>query len=978
MDDGHGRGPDKDDGFRHKPKVKEKFAEPVSWLVGRDLIAGLKWIALYTAFKGKIDPRDWMRGNVFPRFGDDDRATDFWRQQKERQWRWKVDNVCFWEKHRQRQANENPGAPDFWRRGEGTADEEFWFDYIADSGDGQMAVYNVAYLCLSDLWTKPDAPVGAPVCFEETERFKEELGGDAMLLPRGQFLFVGGDTSYHIADYASLVARFQLPFRWAFAGVRRRLAERDHLTPTPDEQGRIPVKDGERIIASDSEPRRPIFGIPGNHDYYDLLHGFNRQFRAPAVTVENRHRLPPHMRGLRPQLTLPGFVRRQQASYVAVHLPFRWWFWGLDTEVSKLDVRQQTFFAGLRRGKLPDKLIVATPEPTTVFRKRKADDDRNVEAYVVQLRLKQPFLAAKGEPPGKCRLDLSGDVHHYARYYGPDTSGLGGELSSDRYASVVAGGGGAFHHPTETHIEGPKAITEQVLYPDPVTSHQLVAKRLFDLRNIRAGGYVWLFGMVIAAALYFAVTVPSTSRRFFEWIMSRVDGALPRLPRLGQLSLSFTPEQGDFVNSVCQSVPTGAAPVRFVAPAFLLLAALGFVVFAIARFVRILKRVNEALVLMDETPLPDESIASVQTGDEGDAAAVEEPPITYGGLLDIGLCLASALALYVAGVWRYVGRAHDIDPFDSSLLVLYHVLLALGLVVLSVQNSGWLAQLAKFSGSAAESKARYVPATLLGAAAAATAFFGVWMFGRYSAACTLSDSLAALVFLGLLAALIGAGAFVAGELQGGGGKLLLGLVGLWHGLLQLVAPLWLVRLGDWRALVLALFLIVVFSGLSVPFTRIRVDGLGARAMRKLGGGRGGPLLVLWVTYGLIMLGLPLAFHERTVTAGGYSTFLPAPDASAWLVFFAGLAAALGLGFLLSMSWLSWYFAVSLGFQGHNNEVGGAARIEQFKHIVRLRVRRDDLTAYVIAFDEPQVDGATLKPRLIDVFTLTTKAGRHIR
>ncbi len=28
------------------------------------MIASLKWILLYTAFKGKIDPRDWMNADV--------------------------------------------------------------------------------------------------------------------------------------------------------------------------------------------------------------------------------------------------------------------------------------------------------------------------------------------------------------------------------------------------------------------------------------------------------------------------------------------------------------------------------------------------------------------------------------------------------------------------------------------------------------------------------------------------------------------------------------------------------------------------------------------------------------------------------------------------------------------------------------------------------------------------------------------------
>jgi hypothetical protein len=29
---------------------------------------------------------------------------------------------------------------------------------------------------------------------------------------------------------------------------------------------------------------RPIFGIPGNHDYYDMLDGFRRQFREPTIS----------------------------------------------------------------------------------------------------------------------------------------------------------------------------------------------------------------------------------------------------------------------------------------------------------------------------------------------------------------------------------------------------------------------------------------------------------------------------------------------------------------------------------------------------------------------------------------------------------------------------------------------------------------------------------------------------------------------
>lgn len=78
------------------------------------------------------------------------------------------------------------------------------------------------------------------------------------------------------------------------------------------------------------------------------------------------------------------------------------------------------------------------------------------------------------------------------------------------------------------------------------------------------------------------------------------------------------------------------------------------------------------------------------------------------------------------------------------------------------------------------------------------------------------------------------------------------------------------------------------------------------------------------------------------------------------------------GALLSCVWVSWYFAVCLGFNGHNNEAGGAARIERFKQFIRFRLRENDLTGYVIAIDDPEKEGRLLSPRVIDVFRLVAK------
>ena len=93
--------------------AKREFEPPVAWLLGQQLLAGMKWIALYSSYGEKLDARDWMRAEPVKRF-------------------------------------------------KSVKGDEFWFDYIADSGDGQKAVYNIAYLCQGDLWLpQADSQPGA-------------------------------------------------------------------------------------------------------------------------------------------------------------------------------------------------------------------------------------------------------------------------------------------------------------------------------------------------------------------------------------------------------------------------------------------------------------------------------------------------------------------------------------------------------------------------------------------------------------------------------------------------------------------------------------------------------------------------------------------------------------------------------------------------------------------------------------------------
>jgi hypothetical protein len=933
--------------FPPKPNRLEDFDKPVSWLAGRDLLAGLKWIVLYSAFKGKLDPRDWMKASVFPRRDDVETAAEWWRRQDDANWKWKVDNDKFWQQQRQERG-------DFWKDDQ---QKEFWFDYIADSGDGQAAVYNVAYLCLSDLWTVSHSTIGSPV------RVTPQSGD--LPLPRGQFLFVGGDTAYHIADYTSLSERFQIPFRWAFASVRRWLSTTSNrMTADIDQAGRILDESADK---TDSEPDRPIFGIPGNHDYYDFLDGFNRQFRRPALEEHG-------LKADHPQLSILGFERCQNASYAALELPFGWWFWALDTEVSKLDARQQCFFLDLldpdrgwlaaddkaKEKAIPKKLILATPEPTTVFRKRIPDSDKTIEAYE-QLGLKQPFKEKPGEP-GRCRLDLSGDVHHYARYYGPNTKNLPDKpfRSSNHYASVVAGGGGAFLHPSETHWTGsdPKPIEEQVLYPLGEVSHAEFSGPLFDLRNIFNGGYVWLFGMIVTGVIYFALTIPQTSKNFLEWVLLKCDENGNCEGRILGRTTPFM-KDGPLRGLPELNFQGGIDLKGYVAATVSLVVAVAILGIGIFLFYRFVKQLTSAPSI-------------------GLSKAAQRLPTTYRDLWPVGLCLLLALGSYGIGVATCIANRTKLHPFGLSLIILVHIVVGVELLILSVQNSAWLAHRPKLDTG---HKSRFAPVWALTGAAGGIVLFGIWAFGSSPGAYVLSDVTFALVVIGLFVALTVLGGVKGGELQRLPGKLFMTLMGMWHAILQLVVALALIRIGNWRAVIVALGLILLFSGLSIPYTKISIDGLGARAMR------GSPviLIVLWFTYGAALLALPVIFHEHRgslmVGKDHYSSFLPPAIVNlfgqnvtsygpAWVLEIISLLSALGLGFLLSMSFLSWYFAVAMVFQGHNNEVGGAGRIEKFRHILRICLTEDSVTCYVIAFDEPKVDGHDLDLELVDKFTLT--------
>jgi len=946
---------------------KRSYEGPVAWLLGRQLMGSLKGTLLYTAFGNKIDPRDWMEAGCF---------------------KYDVEG------------------------------DEFWFDYIADTGDGMRATYSIAYLSLSDLWVKQlweekpkeNADTVVKLKKEEEKKFDQRL-------PRGSFLLVGGDTTYHLADYTTLANRFQTPFKWAFEDLTRAHSIKPSV--------------------------RPLYGIPGNHDYYDLLDGFRRQFRKPIREDKENPDNPAESA----QLIIPGFKREQEASYLAVELPWDWWLWGLDTELGAVDNRQRKFFEDKNQDKnkekTPDKLIVATCAPTTVFGKYARWEDKKSAQTFFQLKLpwffwsgnkrqeemkqkikeefeKEPLeesVKNKYEifesllaplrneqiimPDKQCRLDLSGDVHLYARYWGPQTANTDPEYvnahlgSCDNYASVVSGSGGAFHHPSYTDVD---EVQEQVLYPSKETSLKAFADRIFNPINIIKGGNIWLLGFIIAFVIYFGATVPKSSQQAFDnfltinnWSLlggSSVQKTEPTmlpasLPVSAMNQENSTQPLVDYYKTDKPIYYTELTDGRFWQHwlgVSLLSTSLIFIGIA-AVFGRRIFRVPEV-----KLPVETDTQNNTGTDDERKHAnrgwlESEKKRRNRVRQLKLWTFVLINIALIAFGFDQLRRVQVHLTPFGSSMLVLYSLLIGAAAFYFCIEYSEWLFEKTRTDYVTRSDWYLVWIVSLFGVLGVAAGF---WYFGKYNLPVfILTDILFALVLSLSFIGIVALAYFKGGEmLETRRGKFWIFLVGVWHAILQIAIPFLMIKKGTVLSWLLAL---------ALSFIAIY---LGRLAMRK---NRHAALSFMWIIYGSIMLFLPFLPHLIDQSYLDSSNFLRRnlpENVVGWQGLLQAILAGI-IGAIMSCIWFGWYLAVCfLHFQGHNNEVGGAGRIENFKQLIRFRLTEDSLTGYVIAVDDVSEigkpvldmnesknkvvdqmlwkDGSYLQPKLIDVFRLTVK------
>ncbi|HEX6749230.1 MAG TPA: hypothetical protein VF092_18175 [Longimicrobium sp.] len=280
-------------------------------------------------------------------------------------------------------------------------DGDFWLDFVADLGDGFDPTYTVAWLL-----GRPELP--APTFGEEAVRADGAIDGERTR--RGHVLVMGGDQVYPTASRDEYANRLAGPYEAALPWV------------------------------TDADPPH-LFAIPGNHDWYDGLTSFIRQF------CQRRW--------------IGAWRTRQSRSYWALRLPHRWWVFGVDVQLqSDIDRPQIEYFCQVARElREGDRVILCTPEPAWAHTRSDVDAFDNLAYF------EKTVIAPTG---AQLALTLTGDLHHYARY------STGGESGTARH-KITAGGGGAYLLGTqllpetldlETPADTKESWQRGPLYPD--------------------------------------------------------------------------------------------------------------------------------------------------------------------------------------------------------------------------------------------------------------------------------------------------------------------------------------------------------------------------------------------------------------------------------------------------------------------------------------------------------------------------------
>jgi hypothetical protein len=331
---------------------------------------------------------------------------------------------------------------------------DVWVDFVADTGDDVSVSRAVARLLFAAYeLPDPDRP------------------GATLVAPRGEILLFGGDTAYPVATAQEITNRVVAPWNQVLSELP--------ADPTP----------------------RVLLGIPGNHDWYDGLDGFQRLFRrrpaddeARASVVGMSQAMLQHyaewarefVRGGKVEkpraLVLAGYTPVQNASYFVLPVTRTLRLYAVDRQLRTPDSRQSRFLGDAYREQAEAGAWVLLPDPIFRFGRASKTGTAMIETLQLDLETRDHFV-------------LTGDVHHYQR------------TRRGRLLHIIAGGGGAFLHPARLARGG---LPHEVQWPNAAQSRRLLRGVAFKIGAGRSG---FLPHLVLFALFFPAV---SFGARFYE------------------------------------------------------------------------------------------------------------------------------------------------------------------------------------------------------------------------------------------------------------------------------------------------------------------------------------------------------------------------------------------------------------------------------------------------------------------------------
>ena len=354
---------------------------------------------------------------------------------------------------------------------------------------------------------------------EEQQHFDYSVGADGA--PRDSiwidYVADSGDGFNPTFAIASLLARpaLELGGRWTRRGeVLVMGGDQVYPSATRAEYQRRLVRPYECALA---RGRRgavvgDLFAIPGNHDWYDGLIAFMRLFGQ--------------------QRSVAAWRTRQSRSYFALKLPHGFWLLGVDIQLhADMDRPQVEYFCRIARQHMADgdQIVLCTAEPDWILGKIYDPRVQDNLAYLEQLLLQK-------RPGARIAARIAGDLHHYRRH-----------ASATGEHNLIAGGGGAFLHPTHGEPvddvrSGPRGAESsyrlQASFPTPDESRRLTWRNVgFHLYN---PGFMAIaivaYALLSLAVLRFGIASAIGVALFLAFVVFFTDTSRPHYRLAGGLA----------------------------------------------------------------------------------------------------------------------------------------------------------------------------------------------------------------------------------------------------------------------------------------------------------------------------------------------------------------------------------------------------------------------------------------------------------